>query len=223
MIKAAAVAPHAPGQHQPGDGGAIQQVVVVPVIDARTDDDRALALGFLGGGRPLARELDHGLPVDAGEAFLPGGRIRAGLVVVALRVVARQPAPHAELRHQQVVDRHDQGRPVARLDAPRRNSARHVAVERELVERDRGNLVAVVQQRQRRIDGGAVDAILHLEIPLALGLLPAKAERALRHPDRASGAVPHQELRAGVLRVRVSLELAGAQQPARRVRVTIPV
>ena len=100
----AAVHAHAAAEHQRVDAGAVHQVVVVPVVDAGADDDRALAAGEPRGLAPLAREADQRVAAHAGVLLRPRRRVGRVLVVVVRRVVARQAARHAVLRHQQVVD-----------------------------------------------------------------------------------------------------------------------
>ena len=59
--QAAAVDAHAAAEHQRVHRGPVHQVGVVPVVDARADDDGALAAGVVGGRRPLTREADERL------------------------------------------------------------------------------------------------------------------------------------------------------------------
>ena len=71
----AAVDADAAGQHQRDDAGAVEQVVVIPVVGAGADDDQVLAVGLLGVLAPLAGKVDQRIAVDAGVLLLPGGRI----------------------------------------------------------------------------------------------------------------------------------------------------
>jgi hypothetical protein len=57
MIEPAAVPSDAATQHQTHHPGAVYQVVMVPVVDTRTDDDHAFAFGDVGRVRPLAGKL----------------------------------------------------------------------------------------------------------------------------------------------------------------------
>ena len=89
-------------EHQPGYRAAVHQVVVIPVVDSRADDDRALAVGGLGIGGKLLSESHYGLLCDAGVALLPGGSVGVRSVVVTVGVVTREAAGDAELGHEQV-------------------------------------------------------------------------------------------------------------------------
>ncbi len=121
MIQAASVLPDASAQHQGGNRRTVNQVVVIPVIDARADNDHALAFGLLSSRGPLARELDDSLAADARPLFLPGRRVRLLFVVVIGRVITRESARDAELRHHQVVDGRNQHAPIFRFDPFRGN------------------------------------------------------------------------------------------------------
>ena len=58
MCQAAAVDTYAAGQHQSCDTRAVEQVVVIPVIGSRADDDQVLAVCFLSINSPLAGKAD---------------------------------------------------------------------------------------------------------------------------------------------------------------------
>ena len=80
MRQPAAVDAHAAGQHQRHDGRAIEQVVVIPVVGPRADDDQVLAVRLFGVLAPLAGKAQQGVAVDAGIFLLPGRGV--GHVVV---------------------------------------------------------------------------------------------------------------------------------------------
>ena len=77
----AAVDAHAAGQHQRHDAGAVEQVVVIPVVGARADDDQVLAVRLFGVLAPLAGEAQQRIAVDAGVLFLPGRGVGPIVVV----------------------------------------------------------------------------------------------------------------------------------------------
>ena len=217
VVQPAAVLADAARQHQPDDAGAVDQVVVVPVVDARPDDDAALPLGLRRRRRPLAGELDHRRPVDAGVLLLPSGGVDLLRVVVVGGVLACQSPAHPELRHQQVVDGGNQDLAVGRVQPLCRHAAQLLAVTCEVEERDLRDLVVAVEKRENRIDLLPVDAVLQFQIPLPFLRLPPVTHRALRHARLARRGVPHEELPVAVLNVGVALEAVGADQPAGNV------
>ena len=82
MRQAAAVHSHAAAQHQRIDRRPVHQVVVVPVVDARADDDGALALGEPRRLAPLPRETDQRIAAHARVLLLPCRREGRVLIVV---------------------------------------------------------------------------------------------------------------------------------------------
>ena len=57
VVEPTAVLAHTTGEHKGHGTGSVHEVRVVPMVDPSTDDDHALALGSLGGARPLPSEL----------------------------------------------------------------------------------------------------------------------------------------------------------------------
>ena len=57
VVETPAVLTYATGEHEGHGPGPVDQVGVIPVVDARPDDDHALAVRGLGGVGPLAGEL----------------------------------------------------------------------------------------------------------------------------------------------------------------------
>jgi len=197
--ESAAVGANAPAKDERVDAGAVHQVGVVPVVDAGADDDRAAAVGLLGGDAPLACEADQFLAADAGEALRPRGGVDGVLVVVVLGVVALESARHAVLRHEQVVDGGDGDRAaIGRLEPANGDAARDAAALGEVVQVDLFDAVARVEEGERGIDFRPVHAVLELEVPLALLLLPAVPHRAQRHLRALVALVPHEELPVAV-------------------------
>ena len=215
VVEAAAVLADAAAEDEAGDGGAVGVIAVVPLVHAGADDDRALAAGLLGGGGPLPGEADHLGRGDAGEALLPGGGVGRVGVVVAGRVVAGQAAGDAVLGEEQVVDGGDLDRPAQRLHGAHRHAAQGHLARGVLVEGHLGEAVVSVEEGGPGVDLRAVDAVLHLEVPLPLLVLPAEAQRAAGHAGGVRGAVPDQELEVAVLGVLGAGELAGAEHAAR--------
>ena len=220
MVHAAAVDSATAAQHQGGDGGAVHQAVVVPVIDARADDDHGLAVRDLGVVRELARQAGDGVATDARVLFLPGGRVRTDLIV-GFRIIARQSAAHAELRHEQIEggrhrDASAVGFHVADGDAAQGNFRLG-----KFVIGDIHDLIVFVEEGQFGIERGVVLPVLHLEIPLAFFLAPAVADRAFGHARLFAGFIEDQQFPVAVLLVRVSLDAVGAQEASRFVNVAI--
>ena len=141
----------------------------------------------------------------AGDLLLP--RRRVGDVVVVGRgdVAAAEAAVDAVVRAQQVEHRRDQRLAVGERELLHRHVAQQdvralVVVAEGLVldaaevgERDRLDVVARVDQRQRELRLGARAAFLRLEVPLAEVaarlLAPAIADRAQRRDDGAGRLV----------------------------------
>src|SRR5690242_7672456 len=82
MIEPAAVHTHAPAEHQRRDSGPVVQIGVIPVIDARPNDDRTLSLCLFRRCGEFPGELNNRLSPDPTELFLPGWCIGHTLVVV---------------------------------------------------------------------------------------------------------------------------------------------
>src|SRR5215831_14706790 len=102
MVHATAVAATAAAQNERSDGRAVDQIVVVPVVGAGTDDDHGTALSELRVAGKLARKPDRRFAADAGEALLPRRREQRVRVVVARRIGALEAAADAALGYQQV-------------------------------------------------------------------------------------------------------------------------
>ena len=182
--EAAAIGTDAAAENERVLGGAVDQVVVVPVIDAGPDDDRAFALGQLGGVGPFTGEAQHVIAGQAGVFLLPGWRVDRGFIVVIFRVGARQAAIHAELRHEQVVDgRHDGGAAIRKLDAPDGHATEERLAIGEIIKLHQ--LGGLIKKRQGGRNRAVVLAILEQQVPLTLLRAPAMAHGALGHLGRA--------------------------------------
>ncbi len=106
-----------------GDAGAVDEIVVVPVVHARADDDHAAPAALLRRLPPLPREADDVVGGDAGELLLPGGGEGLRRVVViggpfAVRARA-EVALHAVLREEQVERGRDEALARSRLNTAR--------------------------------------------------------------------------------------------------------
>src|SRR4029077_1587363 len=101
VVHPAAVASTAAAQDQRGDGRAVDQIVVVPVVGAGAHDDHGTALSELRVTGKLARKPDRRSAADSGEALLPRRR-EEPIVVVARWVGALEATAHAALGYQQV-------------------------------------------------------------------------------------------------------------------------
>ncbi len=119
---------------------------MVPVVDPGADDDRALALGLLGGGGPLAGELDDVGPVDAGVFFLPGRSVGAAFGVVIFRVISRQSPTDAELGHQQIKNGGHRNPTPGRFQITNRNAALDGFAIGEIVKGDLEDLIMAFEQ-----------------------------------------------------------------------------
>src|SRR5699024_4261690 len=98
------------------DDGAVTDVLVVPVIHSRTDDDHRTAPGFFGVVRKSACPLDHLRGRCAGDHFLPGRGV-GHIVFVALCTFAAQAAIDAVVGAHQVENGGDGNFPVCRGQA----------------------------------------------------------------------------------------------------------
>jgi len=148
VSEAAPVHAHAAREHQGVDPGAIHEVVVVPVVHARADDDDALASRQLRRRAPLAREADQNIATDAGVLLGPGRRIGRVLVVVILRIRPREPAPDAVLRHEQIVHSSDgDSLAIDRFKAPHRHAAPDRTPFAEVVQADLLHRIMSAQER----------------------------------------------------------------------------
>jgi len=134
------------GQHQGHDGGAIEQVVVVPVVGPRADDDQVLAARLLCVKDPFPRIAETRVPMDAGVLLLPGRGV-ASVVIVGRRIGAGELATHAELRHQQVEDGRHRYEAGAGLDGPHGHTAQLRPAAGEVVKRHLRDRVVLREER----------------------------------------------------------------------------
>ncbi len=182
MVHAATVPARTSGHDQRGDWRPVGLVVVVPVVDGGPDDDHRLAIGGLGVACELACQARDRVATDAGELLLPSGGVGT-VVVVVHRVVAAKAPADPELGHEQVKHGRDGNRPVVGLDVADRHLTLVDPARCELVEGDHRNLVVLLDEGQVGVDWLVVQAVLHLDVPLAHFLLPAEADGALGHPQ----------------------------------------
>src|SRR5678815_190606 len=102
------------------------------MIDARTDNDGALATCFLSRTGKFASQLHHGLSADAREFFLPGRSVGDLFVVVACRVVALKAARHPILGYQEIQARGYRHATVNGLDVADRHTTPERAAPAEI-------------------------------------------------------------------------------------------
>ena len=170
---------------------------------------------------PLDRRRRH-----RGDLLLPGRRVGARDVAVALGPDAREPRPaDPVLREQQVVDRRDG--PLATVGEPEL-AHRHVAIQdlvearlgpvlvfdaAEVREADRFDAVVRVLQAEQQPRIGSL-AVPLLDVPLAL-LAPAEAHGTVRHRDAAAALVIGQRLPLRVVGLAEAAQVARTQEALR--------
>ncbi len=181
MGEACAVSPDTPGQDEGGYRGAVDEVLVVPVVHAGPDDDHVAPVTFLAVLAPFAGDLQDGLGVDAGVLLLPF-RGEGKLGMIPGRVVAGKSARDAELRHQEIEDRGDHDLALVGGDALHRDLADRIGFPLEAEEDPAG---LPLQEGEGGVDRAAVHHVLHLEVPVPLLFAPARAEAAVGDAHRA--------------------------------------
>ena len=122
MVKPTTIAPYTTRQHQRHGTRTIHEIAVIPMINAGTHNNHALAIGQIGGVGPLASKLQYSCCIDAGKYLLPCRCISRVLVLVVSRVITDQASIDAVLSHHQVVHGGDQLDAVAGLDFTDRDS-----------------------------------------------------------------------------------------------------
>ncbi len=197
---AAAVDALAAGQRGQREEAAVDRVRVEPVVGPGPHQDHRPAAGVLRVLRELPGDARGGRGGDAGDALLPGRRVRRRRVVVAGGPLARQAGPpDAVLREHQVEHRGHQvaADPAGRHAAQRR--ARGTVDVGEPRQLHLDGLVRAVGQREPGVDA------LEVEVPPAgTGLAEAVAERAVGHDRLVGAAVHHHGLEVGVLDIGVT-------------------
>ena len=81
---------------------------MIPVVHRGPDDDHRAAVGFLGIGRELARDLDDLVARNAGDPLGPGRRVGRVLIVALGDVVAAETLVDAVVGDEEVVHRGDE-------------------------------------------------------------------------------------------------------------------
>ena len=94
------ILPDAGAEHQRGNGRAVNQIVVIPVINPGADDDGAFAIRPLRGIGELAGEINNSGLIDARKFFLPGrGECMIG-IIITMRIGTGQTSVDSKLGHQ---------------------------------------------------------------------------------------------------------------------------
>ena len=112
---AAAVPAFRPDEEQEVQDRAVDDVGVVPVVDARAHDDHGSAVRLDRVVRHLTRRMNGKLGRDARVLFLPMRRVRH-IILVGRRRLAAEAAIDRIVRHRQVVDRRHEALARRRLD-----------------------------------------------------------------------------------------------------------
>src|SRR5579872_4224901 len=218
VVHPAAVYSTAAAQDQRGDGRAVDEIVVVPVVGAGPHDDHGLAVSELRVGGKLARKPYRGIAADAGVALLPRRREHRVRVVVARRVGALEAAADAALGHQQVESGGYHYLAFVGGNAPHRYAAHdngRCTVRRslgEIVELHLDHAIRSIDEAQHCIDGAVIQAVLLGKVPLAFLGTPAKADLTLGHARLAAFGVEYQHLPVAVIDALVARQALGAQQ-----------
>ena len=181
---------------------------MIPVIEARPDDDHAAALRVVRILRKLPGHLDHACRRHTRVLFLPGRR--AGhVVLVRLRHVGTTEAlVHAVVGQLQVVHGGDLHlRAIGQRQVLHRHVARQqgVLLATEIGEVYGHHFVVCILQAQQRVDFLPRAAIAHLQVPAAhlagigLVLAPAETDGAVGRHHAARLAVDQDGLPLGVV------------------------
>ena len=210
---AAAVLAFAAREHEEVQHRAIDDIGVVPMIDAAAHDDHGTAVRLDGVVGELARRADDELRRETRVALLPSWRVRR-VVFVRRRCFAAKAAVDAVVRHDEVKDRRAFHGAVLRLDDFDGDGTRDRAIlafVAEVREREHGRVVIVINKRQARVDGSARVAVFLAQVPFRF-VAPAVAERAVRHDELVCFFIEHIILEGRVL-VRAS-EIRAVEQAA---------
>ena len=216
---AAAVPAFRTDEEQEVQDRAVDDVGIVPVVDACAHDDHGSAVRLDRVVRHLARRVNRKLGRDARVLFLPMRRVRH-IILVGRRRLAAEAAIDRIVRHRQVVDRRHEALARRRLDFLDRHHALQesfLALRAEVRQSDFDCLVLDVEDGKTCLDRLACVAVLLLEIPLCLAI-PAVAHRAVRHDESFRHLIHDVEFEVGVLLVGAShilrIEEASGQETA---------
>ena len=204
---AAAVDSLAAGQDQHREDGAVDLVVVEPVVRAGAEHDHRAAVRALGVARELTGDPDHDPCVDAGDRLLPGGRVR-GRVVVPRRPLSRQAfAPEPELGGVEI----EHGRHELVADPLGGNAAAQHSAARTLARRSVGGRSRRARRGGRAsVRAGSISSSSRFHFPI-----PSSPQRNPIDPFGTAadsrGGVEHDGLPVGVLGDLA--EVGGAQEP----------
>ena len=196
----AAVAALRAREEQEVEDRAVDDVGVVPVVDATAHDDHRLALRLDGIVGEFAGRVDTGLSRHARVLLLPFRRVRHILVVRGSALAAEATVDRV-VSERQIVDRRDEDFAILRLDAFGRDHAAHdalTALVAEVRELDLDDLVELAEHRELRQDLRARVAVLFVQVPLLL-VVPAVAHRAIRHDELARELIDDVVLELRVL------------------------
>ena len=211
-------------QHQHVDDAAVGHVHVVPVVQRGTNNHHGTAMGLVGVLRELARHLDHHLRLHAGVFLLPGRGVRHVIHVAGCHVAAAEATVDTVVgRHQVEYGSHQCGAAIGQSDVLYRHIAgqQFVMLAAEVREAHTHHVVAVVDQRQARLDLAAAIAVFLFQVPLA-ALAPAEAYRAIWRHQVAGQFVQYQGLPFRVVVfAQVGRKVGGTQEVVRHVAAAI--
>ena len=184
MRPAAAIAALRAREEQEVEERAVDNIGMVPVVNAAAHDDHRLAIRLDGVVGEFAGRVDASLSRHARVLLLPFRRVRH-ILVVRGSALAAEAAVDRVVGERQVVDRRDEDLAILRLDALGRHHAADdalLALIAEIWELDLDDLVELAEHRELRHDLRPRIAVFLVQVPLLL-VVPAVAHRAIRHDE----------------------------------------
>ena len=154
MRPAAAIAALRAREEQEVEDRAVDNIGMVPVVDAAANDDHRLAIRLDGVVGEFAGRVDASLSRHARVLLLPFRRVRH-ILVVRGSALAAEAAVDRVVGERQVVDRRDEDLAILRLDALGRHHAADdalLALIAEIWELDLDDLVELAEHRELRHD-----------------------------------------------------------------------
>ncbi|MNS24170.1 hypothetical protein D3C72_560050 [compost metagenome] len=178
-------------EHQHVDKTAIVHIEVIPVVQARTDDDHRTTVGFVCVLCKLAGDTGDLRAWHTGHLLCPRRGVRFDVVVAGRAVFVVQTTFQTVVGHRQIVNGGDQrGRSVSKLQAFYRQFVQQDIFQlhflevfrtfaAEVRETDFRDLILAAQHAKTQLGLFAGGAIALFEIPLAF-LAPTETDRAVR-------------------------------------------